>query len=179
MVLFFFHLFIWNLLKPNNTKMEHKMLVVIWTIDDYDDRRTPMIRNDDKDERSIATRGDDYQLLLGVNRQSVSPVMQGPSSAPIQELVIGSHTTDGIMDWFHRMVINMKLLTRHRQEITERTGSIIWYECVILWWHNFKIDELSQQGEFISFLLWHSLLFLFLYIKNTHNWLLWNIDYVY
>lgn len=58
-----------------------------------------MIRNDDKDERSIATRGDDYQLLLGVNRQSVSPVMQGPSSTPIQELVIGSHTTDGIMDW--------------------------------------------------------------------------------
>jgi hypothetical protein len=70
------------------------------TIDDYD-RRTPIIRNDDMDERSIATRGDDYQLLLGVNRQSVSPMMQGPSSRPIQELVIGSHTTDGIMDEFH------------------------------------------------------------------------------
>jgi hypothetical protein len=63
------------------------------------------IMNDNLDNDQLQRGGDDYQLLLGVNRQSVSPLMQGPLSTPIQELVIGSHTTYGILKKNSQMVI--------------------------------------------------------------------------
>ena len=128
------------------------------TIDDYE-RWLPRRHLGIDAKWWTATRGDDCQLLLGVNRQTVSPLMQGPSSAPFQELVIGSHTTElDFGDVFTDGNYNMKLFMRHRQ------GSELWMNVFLYDDIYFKIDRTISTGWAISFLFLTLTLISYFYI---------------
>lgn len=114
------------------------------------------------------TSGDDYQLLLGVNGQSVSPLMMkmDPSSTPFQDIVIGSHTWFGIGDVSQRCNHIMKCLWRHRRTRTRMTCVMNVFIWCFLKLTNYIINRVSN---------FFSLLTLTLYIFRSYFYILWNI----